>query len=275
MYLKEMTGFELKDLMDNGLYKTFNTISRLFYCINYPKIKKIIRKNSELKNKHVGERCFIIGNGPSLNDTDISYIKDEFTFATNYFYKSKQYKILQPTYYLLLDGGFFQEKSEILNEIISEISASTLILNYKGKKKVENCEDSLKTIYYLYQRLFPHKKLQCVDASKNMTIGLNVVIGCIQMAIYMGFKEIYLIGTDFNSFSSTKSIHCYNSNEERTISIGDELKFYSLVSYFHYYLEEYTDKNNIKIYNASKYSLLDAYERINYEKIFLKNNERI
>ena len=32
---------------------------------------------------HVGERCFIIGNGPSLNQTDLSLLRSEFTFGLN------------------------------------------------------------------------------------------------------------------------------------------------------------------------------------------------
>lgn len=38
---------------------------------------------SELKDKYQGERCFVIGNGPSLRDTDVAKLKDEFTFGMN------------------------------------------------------------------------------------------------------------------------------------------------------------------------------------------------
>ena len=36
-----------------------------------------------LKGIHIGKRCFIIGNGPSLRVEDLEKIKDEYTFAAN------------------------------------------------------------------------------------------------------------------------------------------------------------------------------------------------
>ena len=34
----------------------------------------------KFKDIHAGERCVIIGNGPSLRDTDLSLLRDEYTF---------------------------------------------------------------------------------------------------------------------------------------------------------------------------------------------------
>jgi hypothetical protein len=39
-----------------------------------------------LKDAHRGERCFLIGNGPSLKQTDLSLLKNEFTIGTNRIY---------------------------------------------------------------------------------------------------------------------------------------------------------------------------------------------
>ena len=45
------------------------------------------RKRLErFKNKYKGKRCFIIGNGPSLNKMDLSPLKNEYTFGLNRFY---------------------------------------------------------------------------------------------------------------------------------------------------------------------------------------------
>jgi len=39
-----------------------------------------------LKDIHKGRRAFIIGNGPSLRQTDLSKLKNEFTFGLNRIY---------------------------------------------------------------------------------------------------------------------------------------------------------------------------------------------
>ena len=38
------------------------------------------------RDLHRGKRCFVIGNGPSLKQTDLSLLKNEFTFGLNRIY---------------------------------------------------------------------------------------------------------------------------------------------------------------------------------------------
>ena len=42
------------------------------------------------RDRYKGKRCFVIGNGPSLNKHDLKLLEDEYTFAVNgFFYKSQ------------------------------------------------------------------------------------------------------------------------------------------------------------------------------------------
>ena len=52
----------------------------------HPWRRESIQRLGELKDKHKGKRCFIIGNGPSLKNTDVSKLKDEYTFGMNRIY---------------------------------------------------------------------------------------------------------------------------------------------------------------------------------------------
>ena len=45
-----------------------------------------VQRLSALRSTHRGERAFIIGNGPSLRDTDLSLLRNEFTFGLNRIY---------------------------------------------------------------------------------------------------------------------------------------------------------------------------------------------
>ena len=44
------------------------------------------RKLHQLENIHKDKRCFIIGNGPSLRNTDLNKLRGEFTFGLNRIY---------------------------------------------------------------------------------------------------------------------------------------------------------------------------------------------
>ncbi|MBK8428160.1 MAG: hypothetical protein IPL27_20335 [Lewinellaceae bacterium] len=52
----------------------------------HPWRRESIRRLTALKDIHKGKRAFIIGNGPSLKQTDLTKLKNEFTFGMNRFY---------------------------------------------------------------------------------------------------------------------------------------------------------------------------------------------
>lgn len=56
-----------------------------------------------LKNKHKGQRCFIVGSGPSLKVDDLNKLKDEVTFACNKIYLAFNDTSWRPTYYSVYD----------------------------------------------------------------------------------------------------------------------------------------------------------------------------
>ena len=53
----------------------------------------------KFKNKHLGERCFIVGNGPSLKNTKLDLIKNEFSFAMNRISMIFDFTEWRPSYY--------------------------------------------------------------------------------------------------------------------------------------------------------------------------------
>ena len=52
----------------------------------HPWRRNTINQLRTLKDSHQGQRCFIMGNGPSLAKTDLSKLKNEFTFGMNRIY---------------------------------------------------------------------------------------------------------------------------------------------------------------------------------------------
>lgn len=53
----------------------------------------------QLRDKHAGERCFILGNGPSLGRTDLSRLVSEYSFGSNRLYLMFDQTDYRPTYY--------------------------------------------------------------------------------------------------------------------------------------------------------------------------------
>ena len=120
--------------------------------------------------------------------------------------------------------------------------------------------------FFIYPKLFQHNSFVSVECTKNMTASVNVICQCIQVALYMGYKEIYLLGCDFNQYASLRPEHFYNTDSdgrEMYINMGNDAKWSAMVHFHHYALNKYATKRGIKIVNLTPNSLIDAYQRGN------------
>ena len=99
---------------------------------------------------------------------------------------------------------------------------------------------------------------------------------CLQLAVYMGFKEIYLLGVDHNysvtllpngEIAEDSSVKDYFSDSIKYTNIPQIYK--STLAYLA--AEKYAEDHGIKIYNATKGGKLDAFERVDFDCLFTDN----
>lgn len=242
----------------------FNVASKVLSLISLPKYinkRKIRLKNEELKGKKKSDKCYIIGLGPSLKNVDLDVI-DGDSIVVNHFYKVGKDKKFIPTYYLAVDNSFATKEhlSSIHEAIDLYKTATTFVFSEKIVNKLE--ESKFGPMYSVFGggKLF-NSSLE-IDFTKRYPVGFNVMADAIMLAFYLGYKEVILLGADFNSFASQKSVHVYEEeDDERKIELWKELFCYSIVSYVHKELQKYAKKHKLKIVNATKGSLIDSYMR--------------
>ncbi|MBW8034419.1 MAG: DUF115 domain-containing protein [Planctomycetes bacterium] len=135
-------------------------------------------------DKHKGERCVIIGNGPSLNKMDLSPLKNEITFGLNRIYLLFPKIDFRPTYYACVN-------EYVLRQFHQEISSLAMpkFLNWSFRKYFRKSQDCT-FIRMLYNPHFSR------DLTRGFWSGASVTYTCMQIAYYMGFKEVILIGVD-------------------------------------------------------------------------------
>ena len=152
----------------------------------------------KLHNIHAGERVFIVGNGPSLNKIDLSKLKDEYSIAVNgIFYKTEQ-SGYRPNYYVV-------EDTSVMRENIAEIKAYEVEKKFFPTIYNDIHPEDENTYFFKMNRGFyePKSPNYCVprfstDFSQRAFCGQSVTFINLQLAFYMGFKEVYLIGMDFS-----------------------------------------------------------------------------
>jgi hypothetical protein len=142
----------------------------------------------QMENLHAGQRCFIIGNGPSLRQTNMSLLRNEFTFGLN------------RIYLLFPELGFSTSCLVAVNDMVIEQCAAE-IQNLSLPKFL-----TWRSRYWFH----PDPKLTYLDTdftgeegfSKHVNgrifEGFTVTNVALQLAYHMGFTEVILVGVDHN-----------------------------------------------------------------------------
>ena len=245
-----------------GLWKRIN------FWFKDHSLYTVIKKNNELVNSdNKKKKMYVCALGPSLKNVDMNKI-DGDTFVVNSFFKlANDYPNFVPTYYLWIDDDIYRTQSEMENAKYAmemyQPKGTRFIINSKANHvEFINGLDNNK-IYYMstFRGAFhPEKEY---DMNKIMPVSGNVASFAILLSILMGYKEIYLLGCDFNSFTTPKPLHCYNDKDEiKTLSLAQDLLAYADVAKYHEKLQELAERKGVSIFNATRGSLIDAYERI-------------
>jgi hypothetical protein len=149
--------------------------------------KDNLRKLHSYKNRHLGQRCFIIANGPSLNSMDLSLLKNELSIGMNRIYLNESKMGFLPTYLVVSDVKV--QIRQFYNEL--QNVATTTFINWNGRKFFRSANG----IVYFHQTF---RSEFSDDFAKGVWGGHSVTNVCIQLAYYMGFKQVILLGKDHN-----------------------------------------------------------------------------
>lgn len=140
------------------------------------------------QNRYAGERCFIIGNGPSLRNTDLKRLKNEHTFGLN-------------RIYLLFDELKFKTSFLVsVNDLVLEQCASDIktlalpkFLTWRSRRWIIKDENTI-----FIDTDFTGKEDFSPDATGRLFEGFTVTYVALQLAFYMGFSDVVLVGVDHN-----------------------------------------------------------------------------
>lgn len=231
-----------------------------------------------LKNTHQSERCFIIGNGPSLKAEDLEKLKNEFTFAANRIYEIFPMTTWRPTVYSVVDQDFLNTEFErILCVPCDFIFLPFLFFRNINRRMLRPVRIWVGAKSFDVNVPSPWSdQSSCVpeDVSLGFSEGHTVTFIAIQMAIYMGFKEIYLLGVDFNY---SKVIN--ENGEIQTIdgvtdyfnqrTYDTTLQYYVPTKHAYEVAREYCDAHGITIRNATRGGKLEVFERVGFDDIVM------
>jgi hypothetical protein len=166
----------------------------------HPWRRESIRRLAALKDKHKGQRAFIIGNGPSLKQTDLTKLKNEFTFGMN------------RIYLMFPELGFTTSYLCVVNDLVVEQTASDLaaleipkFIAWRSRRHFSNLQSPISNSQlptFLYTTYTGPRFSR--DVRGRVWESATVTNVALQLAFHMGFEQVILIGVDHNYTAAGK-----------------------------------------------------------------------
>ncbi len=232
---------------------------------------------SKLKDSQKGKKCFVIGNGPSLTVEDLNEIHKLGipSFSTNRIFKLFDKTKWRPTYYVSEDILLMRDAQKIINDMPVEKRFIPINLKWFENVDIPNAD----YFYMEYNHIFEDSFNLSLDIPKHVRCRGTVTMTCLQLAVYMGFSEIYLIGVDHNfakMFDKNGNVIVDNTiknhfTEDYDKGIIDQGFHVDEATEAYMDAERLSRKlKTFKIYNATRGGKLEVYERIDLDTLFNK-----
>jgi len=140
------------------------------------------------RDRYQGQRCFVVGNGPSLRKTDLSQLDGEFTFGMNRIYLAFEE-------YNFTTSCLVSVNDLVLEQCHQEINALSIprFVTWRARQFFKAGESTM----FLDTDYTPPEDFNG-DATGRLFEGFTVTYVCLQLAYFMGFSKAILIGVDHN-----------------------------------------------------------------------------
>lgn len=279
-------------------HQAINCIDVLgFYkrSIHLCKLKKYVKKNCKLKNTHMGESCYIFGNGPSVKELEFGLFKDKFVITVNQLARNPDFYKLKSNVHFWADYTFFNldlsknENVELFNQmkkVKTENNSPLCFFPAQFNKYITETglDNLLDTHYFIEAYSLPAFMQRDNDFSSYIPAFSTVVHYAVWLANYMGFSKIYLFGCEMSSIVNVVNIrlrqtehmnyaYAETDNERKraaevrdNIPVFDEFYAQYRALYDYAFLNEYCVNHGSHLYNCTPNTIVDSVPRATLEE---------
>ena len=241
------------------LFKIFEKyIFKYFYTSNYELFK--------LKDTAKEETCLILGNGPSLKNVDNKLLDKYISFGSNGVFLK-----YIPTYYITISRDFYTNYVAEINNI----SCKYKFIEKSYNEIIDSNTISIKCSWPNYGKFFNYMfqvpLAYSLRPDKLIYLGGSVLFAQIQLAQWMGFKKIILLGVDHNMVSDDKRQYggvSLSAEETKDIHFSKDykssMKSDIMATENAFRIAKYEcEKAGIEIFNATPNTKLDVIKKLN------------
>lgn len=165
-----------------------------FWRFTSPYAYKNIKKWSKAKDSYKGKRCFLIANGPSLNQTPLYLLRDEYTIMFNRASLMVERLNFVPKFYMVTDSlvaNNIQDEYPYYIENCEKVFVPDIT---KGELlRIKDFVPFADNVYYMFE-----EPVRFSHTLPYMSVGGTVIYAAFQVLMYLGFEEVIVVGNDMN-----------------------------------------------------------------------------
>jgi len=219
-----------------------------------------------LRDTFAGKRCFIIGNGPSLNLLDLKLLRNEHTFALNRGYLAFERMGGPATFLVAVNRNVLTQFADDLNEI-----DSWKFVDWCGRSVIDADDRTM----FLRSRSLPG--FYGEDIAGGVWQGSTVTYVALQIAFYLGFSSVYLIGVDhYFAVTGTPNMAVVSPGEDKNHFSPDyfgsgvtwQFPDLEMSERAYRYAREAFDQAGRRVINATEGGSLEVFPRARYGELF-------
>jgi len=247
---------------------------------------RVLARNETLRNKHQDQRCFLLGSGKSILSQDLTLLRGEAVITQNNFHVHESISVVAPAYHCVIPmyqpPEYAPDWKTWFESMAERLPATThLITGLNSKPLLERNGLFTDRVSYIRHGINPlFIRRPPFDITRNVMNIETALTQCIEVALFMGFSRIYLLGFDLSQicegrdrewgrFYGTSPVtvnQAERSVDDMYMATGFMWLQYWLMWRSFILLRAEADRRGVEIVNLTRGGLLNVFRRADYEE---------
>lgn len=265
--------------------RALSFLYRSFVWATDPSVMFMRSRMEKLRGAYAGQRCFIMGNGPSLNQMNLELFMNDIVWGSNRCYLLFDRIEWRPKFYVAIDKRVVPDNAIEIDNLKNQLPG--ILFFYPVIFRYNRTLKSASNVYW-YNEVFLNEDnlpytMFSSNASEFVYSARTVTVAMLQLAVHLGFNPIYLIGCDTN-YTVPTTVQHENGDPNLLISSASDPNHFDSAYFgknkkwhephvdrmiFHYeQAKKVCDELGVDVYNATVGGNLEIFPRVNYLDLF-------
>ena len=217
------------------------------------------------KNRFAGQRCFVVATGPSLRAEDLDRIRGAHAFSMNSCLLAWDKTAWRPDFYMIQDRYVYDRLAPLLTGEAGQQLPEVWVSGQIAAARPVPQRFRPFPLHELDHKMFHPRGYGTFRFSEDcyscICDGYSVTFSALQMACYMGFREICLLGCDCNYNQPKTHFLPYGYRDPKAAAMGDKM----LAG--HAAFRRFAEARGVRVLNCTRGGMLEVYPRVPLEQL--------